>query len=65
MYITKIYLDFTVYILDIVWAVFDNIIVIFWIIIPWNEAVNADYHIRDFTYIFIIIIIYYYPINLY
>jgi len=36
MYITKIYLDFTVYILDIVWAVFDNIIVIFWIIIPWN-----------------------------
>ena len=51
--------------MDITWAIFDNIIVIFWIIIPWNEAVNADYHIRDFTYIFIIIIIYYYPINLY
>ena len=37
--------------MDITWAIFDNIIVIFWIIIPCNEAVNADYHIRDFTYI--------------
>ena len=51
--------------MDITWAIFDNIIVIFWIIIPWNEAVNADYHIRDFTYISMVIIIYYYPINLY
>ena len=54
-----------VYIMDITWAIFDNIIVIFWIIIPCNETVNADYHIRDFTYISMVIIIYYYPINLY
>lgn len=51
--------------MDITWAIFDNIIVIFWIIIPCDEAVNADYHIRDFTYISMVIIIYYYPINLY
>ena len=44
--------------MDITWAIFDNIIVIFWIIIPCNETVNADYHIRDFTYISMVIIIY-------